>query len=177
MRWGKGYRARQTIGLPLNRRGRMPTMTADVHYQRPGSPTRAVFNPIMMALTKLGVSVWGARTLEVRGRKSGVPRQNPVNPLTLAGQTYLVAPRGEAEWVRNVRAADGRLALILGRHRQEWVATEITDVDRKVPIVRAYLKKWKAEIGQFFGGVGPDSSDDELRAIAPRHPIFLLTVP
>jgi deazaflavin-dependent oxidoreductase (nitroreductase family) len=154
----------------------MPTMTADVHYQRPGSVTRSVMNPVMMALTRLGVGVWGARTLEVRGRKSGQPRQNPVNPLTMDGQTYLVAPRGEAEWVRNVRAADGRLALILGRRRQEWVATEITDLDRKVPILRGYLKKWKAEVGQFFGGVGPDSSDDELRAIAPRHPIFVLVL-
>ena len=150
-------------------------MTADAHYQRPGSVTRAAFNPLMMALTRLGVGVRGARILEVRGRRSGQPRQNPVNPLTLDGQTYLVAPRGETEWVRNVRAANGRLVLILGRRRQEWVATEITDLDRKVPILRGYLKKWKAEAGQFFGGVGPDSSDDELRAIAPRHPIFSLT--
>jgi hypothetical protein len=27
----------------------------------------------------------------------------------------------------------------------------------------------------FFGGVGPDSSDEALRRIAPDHPVFRLT--
>jgi len=41
-----------------------------------------------------------------------------------------------------------------------------------VPVLRAYLKRWKAEVGIFFEGTGPDSSDDQIRAIAPRHPAF-----
>ena len=40
------------------------------------------------------------------------------------------------------------------------------------PILRAYLKRWKAEVGVFFGGVGADSSEEELRRISPDHPIF-----
>lgn len=48
---------------------------------------------------------------------------------------------------------------------------EISD-DDKTPILRGYLKRWKAEVGVFFGGVGPDSTDEELRAIAPKHPVF-----
>jgi hypothetical protein len=36
------------------------------------------------------------------------------------------------------------------------------------------LRKWKAEVGMFFDGVGPDSSDDDIRAIAHKHPVFLL---
>jgi hypothetical protein len=46
--------------------------------------------------------------------------------------------------------------------------------DAKPPLLRAYLKRWKAEVGVFFGGVGPDSSDEELRRIAPDHPVFKL---
>jgi hypothetical protein len=38
------------------------------------------------------------------------------------------------------------------------------------------LKKWKFEVGAFFAGVGPDSSDDELRRIGPDHPVFRLTM-
>jgi len=112
--------------------------------------------------------------LEVRGRKTGQPRQVPVNLLTLEGDRYLVAPRGETDWVRNVRADDGRLALLLGRKRDQLRAVELDDSE-KVPVLRAYLKRWKAEVGVFFDGVGPDSSDEELAAIAPRHPVFRLS--
>jgi hypothetical protein len=41
-------------------------------------------------------------------------------------------------------------------------------------VLRAYLQRWHAEVGIFFDGVGPDSPDDRLLAIAPRHPVFLL---
>lgn len=135
----------------------------------------AAFNRVVMVLTKAGVGVWGARTLETKGRKTGRPRQTPVNLLTLDGQQYLVAPRGETDWVRNVRADDGHLILIIGRRRQQWVGTEITDPSAKVAILRGYLKRWKAEVGVFFDGVGPNSTDEELADIAPRHPVFQLT--
>jgi hypothetical protein len=98
----------------------------------------------------------------------------PVNLLTIDGREYLVSPRGNGQWVRNVRANDGRLDLLLGKKRSHWVATEVADRD-KVPILRAYLKRWKAEVGVFFDGTGPDSSDAELLAIAPKHPVFALT--
>ena len=39
-------------------------------------------------------------------------------------------------------------------------------------MLRAYLKRWKFEVGVFFDGVGPDSTDEQLRAISPRHPAF-----
>jgi deazaflavin-dependent oxidoreductase (nitroreductase family) len=144
------------------------------HYRRPGWFTRYVFNPAVAGLTRLGVSVLGSRVLEVTGRKSGLPRQNPVNLLTLDGNQYLVSPRGVTDWVRNVRAGDGKVALLLGRKREERTATELDDSE-KVPILRAYLKRWKAEVGVFFEGVGADSSDEQLAAIAPRHPVFRLS--
>jgi deazaflavin-dependent oxidoreductase (nitroreductase family) len=143
------------------------------HYKAPGRPTRS-FNSMVAALTRSGVSVWGSRILEVRGRKSGLPRRTPVNLLVYEGQEYLVAPRGQTEWVRNLRADDGRLALILGRRREDARATELPDSE-KVPVLRAYLRRWKTEIGVFFEGVGPDSSDDQIAAIAGRHPVFRLS--
>jgi deazaflavin-dependent oxidoreductase (nitroreductase family) len=140
------------------------------HFQRPGWFTQNVFNRIVARLTRLGVSIAGSRVLEVRGRKSGQPRRTPVNPLTLDHQRYLVAPRGDTQWVRNLRAA-GTGRLLVGRRGEDFTATEVTD-DDKPPILRDYLRRWKWEVGAFFEGTGADSSDEELRRIAPRHPIF-----
>jgi deazaflavin-dependent oxidoreductase (nitroreductase family) len=144
-------------------------------FQRPGWFTTHVFNRAVAALTRMGVSVAGSRVLEVRGRKSGEPRRTPVNLLTLEGTRYLVAPRGQTQWVRNLRArGEGR--LLLGRRAERFAAVELPD-DDKVPVLRAYLQRWKWEVGAFFGGVGTDAADVELRRIAPDHPVFRVEPP
>jgi len=151
-----------------------PDATTDrPHYRRPGWITRNVMNRTVAGLTRRGLSLWGSRVLEVPGRRTGEPRRVPVNLLELDGARYLVSARGEGEWVRNVRAAGGHLDLLLGRHRDAVVATELADAD-KVPVLRAYLRRWKAEVGAFFDGVDADSSDAEIAAIAHRHPVFVL---
>ncbi|HEX3908089.1 MAG TPA: nitroreductase family deazaflavin-dependent oxidoreductase [Mycobacteriales bacterium] len=146
----------------------------DVHYQQPGWFTTHVFNRVVAVLTRAGVSVLGSRVLEVRGRTSGEPRRTPVNLLTHDAQRYLVAPRGETQWVRNLRAAGGSGTLILGRRREPFTATEVIDADKR-EVLRAYLKRWKAEVGVFFDGVDASSPDAELDRIAPRHPVFRIT--
>ena len=143
------------------------------HYQRPGWFTTNVFNRVVAALTRAGLSVYGSRILEVKGRKSGEWRQTPVNLLRYNGAEYLVAPRGHTQWVKNLRASGGQGRLRVGRRTEPFTAVELSD-DEKPPVLRAYLKKWKFEVGVFFGGVGPESSDDELRRIAPDHPVFRL---
>jgi deazaflavin-dependent oxidoreductase (nitroreductase family) len=142
-------------------------------YLQPGWFTRNVFNRLVAGLTRLGVSVWGSRVLEVRGRTSGQARRVPVNLLMVDGARYLVAPRGETQWVRNLRASSGAGSLLLGRRREDFTASELADDDKPV-LLRAYLTRWKAEIGMFFEGVGPESSDDELRRVAPGYPVFRL---
>jgi deazaflavin-dependent oxidoreductase (nitroreductase family) len=146
------------------------TAPAD-HYLRPGWFTRNVFNRSVARLTRVGLSIWGSRVLEVRGRSSGKLQRVPVNVLELDGNRYLVSARGEGQWVRNVRAAAGRLDLLVGRRRTHWMATELEGAD-KTTVLRGYLRKWKVEVGMFFEGVDADSSDEELAAIAPRHPVF-----
>jgi deazaflavin-dependent oxidoreductase (nitroreductase family) len=144
------------------------------HVEKPGWLTVNVLNRLVAWLTRRGISVWGSRVLAVRGRTSGRWRTTPVNLLTYEGEQYLVAPRGHVQWTRNMRAAGGG-ELHLGRRVEEFTATEVAD-DDKVPVLRAYLERWKAEVGVFFNGVGPDSSDAELRRIAPDHPVFRITV-
>ncbi len=140
------------------------------HYQRPDWFTTHVFNNFVALCTRLGISVWGSRVLRVRGRKSGEWRSSPVNLLTYEGAQYLVAPRGHTQWVRNLRVAHTG-ELVLGGKVQRFRAVEIPDTE-KVPLLRSYLRRWKFEVGMFFGGVSDSSSDAELRRIAPDHPVF-----
>ncbi len=145
------------------------------HYQRPGWFTRHVFNPFVEVLTRTGVSVAGSRVLEVRGRRSGQWHSTPVNLLSFNGARYLVAPRGHTQWVKNLRASgEGRLRS--GRRCEPFTAIEVPD-DQKAALLRAYLQRWKWEVGAFFGGVGPDSGEEELRRIAPDHPAFRIEAP
>ncbi|WP_431781566.1 nitroreductase family deazaflavin-dependent oxidoreductase [Streptomyces chumphonensis] len=144
------------------------------HVIKPGRFTVHVLNPLVAWLARRGVSVWGARILAVRGRKTGAWRRTPVNPLTADGHLHLVAPRGHVQWTHNLRAAGGG-ELRLGRRTRRFTAVEVPDAE-KPPLLRAYLRRWKAEVGVFFGGVGPDATDAELLAIAPKHPVFRLTV-
>jgi deazaflavin-dependent oxidoreductase (nitroreductase family) len=143
------------------------------HVKKPGWFTVNVFNRSVAWLSRRGISIWGSQILAVRGRKSGEWRRTPVNVLTLDGERYLVAPRGHVQWTRNMRAAGGG-QLILGKRVSDFTAVEVTD-DAKPEILRAYLRRWKAEVGVFFDGVGPDSPEDRLREIAPRHPVFRIS--
>src|SRR6202035_4697317 len=116
--------------------------SASGHFKRPGWFTKNVFNQMVAGLTRLGISVWGSRVLEVRGRTSGQWRRTPVNLLTFEGQRYLVASRGHTQWVRKLRAS-GEGRLWLGRHCEPFAAVELDD-EEKLPVLRAYLKRWKA---------------------------------
>ena len=138
-------------------------------FQEPGWFTKSVFNPIVAWLSRHGLSLAGSRVLEVQGRKSGEWRRTPVNPLNFEGKRYLVAPRGNTQWVRNMRVSGG--GRLVGRGVEEFSATELAD-EEKPALLRAYLEKWKWEVGAFFDGVGPDASDEELLRIAPERPVF-----
>ncbi|RKN45701.1 nitroreductase family deazaflavin-dependent oxidoreductase [Streptomyces hoynatensis] len=143
------------------------------YVRKPGWLTRQVLNRLVAFSTRRGLSLMGSRVLAVRGRKSGEWRHTPVNPLTLDGHTYLVAARGHVQWTHNMRAAGGG-ELRLGKRVDAFTAEEVPDAE-KPALLRAYLKRWKAEVGAFFDGVGHDSPEEELRRIAPDHPVFRIT--
>ncbi len=155
-----------------------PAAPAPARYLAPDAFTRRVMNPVVAWLTRRGLSVWGSRVLRVRGRRSGQWREVPVN-LTEGSRVdldgdFLVAPRGTTQWVRNLRAA-GSGELRVGRRVRRFAAAEITGSPEQVAVLRAYLQRWKWEVGQFFDGVGPDASDEELAAIGAKHPTFRVT--
>ena len=141
----------------------------EARYIKPKSATN-FFNDAVGRLTRMGISVYGSRVLAVKGRKSGEWRTTPVNPLRVDGTRYLVAPRGNTQWVRNLRVV-GTGELRIGRKTEPFSATEIAD-DDKPAILRAYLKRWKFEVGVFFDGVDAKAPESKLREIAPGYPIF-----
>jgi deazaflavin-dependent oxidoreductase (nitroreductase family) len=121
-------------------------------------------------LTRHGISLFGSRVLSVPGRKTGKLQQVPVNLLERDGRRYLVAIRGNTQWVRNVRAAGGA-RLEVGRRREDVVLRELP-VEERVDVLRVYLARWGWEVGQFVEGLSKNSTDAELLAAAPGIPAF-----
>lgn len=140
-------------------------------YDRPNAAAR-IANTVIRKLAETGISIAGTRALSVRGRKSGKRRGVVVNLLTVDGVDYLVSPRGNTEWVRNVRAA-GEIQIGPRRRPTPAQVTEVAD-DDKPEVLRRYLKRWYWQVKGYVAELTPDSSDDELRIAAPSIPVFSL---
>ncbi len=140
-------------------------------YAKPTALTQA-FNRFVGWLASLGVMPSKTVTLEAKGRRSGETRSAAVNWVEHEGQRYLVAPRGETEWVRNVRAAGGE-AVMRRRDRQQ-VRLEEVPVEQRAAIIKTYLGE-NAMATQRQFGVDPKAELSAFEAIAERHPVFRIT--
>lgn len=150
-----------------------PTTPAPLTPDRYLAPQRGLdilSGKVVAWLTRHGVSLFGSRVLSVPGRRSGKVQQVPVNLLQADGQRYLVAIRGNTQWVRNARAA-GEVTLSVGRRHEQVALVEVPAAQR-VPVLRLYLARWGWEVGQFVEGLTKDSTDAELLAAAPGIPAF-----
>lgn len=143
-------------------------------YRRSSWVILNLINPLTRFLVgKLGLeSRDGVRVLETKGRISGVWRATPVRLLELDGLRYLVALQGETQWVRNLRIRGG------GRFRQgsqtvDFRATELAD-EAKLPILRAYLKRWWSQSASLTIVTSPNAPDEEIRRAGSLHPVFRL---
>ncbi|MFD5199202.1 nitroreductase family deazaflavin-dependent oxidoreductase [Streptomyces sp. NPDC058375] len=148
-------------------------MTQQSYYRR-ASASAVRLNKVVGRLARHGLSLMGSAELSVRGRKSGQMQRIPVNAHTFEGDRYLVSARGHSQWVRNMRAAGGG-ELRLGRRVSRFTAVEIADDAQKARIVRAYLERWGWEVNQYFQGITAKSTDAELLAACPDHPVFRIT--
>lgn len=127
-------------------------------------------NEVFRRLAEAGISVAGTHALRVRGRKTGKLRGVVINLMTVDGRDYVVSPRGNTQWARNARAA-GRVEMGPRWRSREVRITELAD-DAKPELLKIYLKRWFWEVKGHVGGLTPDSSDDEIRAVAPSIPVF-----
>jgi deazaflavin-dependent oxidoreductase (nitroreductase family) len=149
-------------------------MSSSSPYYVKSSPLAVRLNGFVGWLARHGISMAGSAELSVPGRKSGKMQRVPVNPHTYEGGQYLVSARGHSQWVLNVRAAGGG-ELRVGRKVRAFTVVELPD-DEKLPVLRTYLEKWGWEVKQYFPGVTAASSDAEILAAAPDHPVFRYTV-
>ncbi|ORB68964.1 nitroreductase/quinone reductase family protein [Mycobacterium scrofulaceum] len=140
-------------------------------YQEPSRAARAA-NTVIRWLAEMGVSIAGTHALRVRGRSSGKMRSVVVNLLTVDGVDYLVSPRGNTQWARNVRAAGGVEAGSRWRRRHAR-ASEVADAD-KPELLRRYLDRWYWQVKDYVSGLTPESTDEQFRAVAPTIPVFAL---
>jgi len=146
----------------------MPT-----RYEEPNRAARAA-NAAIRWLAEMGISIAGTRALRVRGRKSGKQRGVVINLLTADGVDYLVSPRGNTQWARNVRAAG---VVEMGpRWRSERLRVSEVDDAAKPEVLRRYLARWYWQVKGYVAGLTPESSDEQLRAAAPSIPVFVLDV-
>lgn len=142
-----------------------------VRYDEPNRTARAA-NALIGWLAEWGISIAGTRALRVRGRKTGKSRGVVVNVLRVNGVDYLVSPRGNTQWVRNVRAA-GVVDVGPRWRRRRLRITEVAD-PAKPDLLKRYLDKWYWEVKGHIAGLTPDSGDDEIHAAAPSIPVFAL---
>src|SRR5579862_2018298 len=119
-------------------------MNSTVPAFREPSAGEKFFNRLFGFLLGLGLGFSYNYLLEVRGRKSGKLYSTPINLLELNGKKYLVAPRGQTQWVRNAEAA-GEVTLKKGRTRQKFRLRALTDAD-KTAILKAYLDTFRREV-------------------------------
>jgi deazaflavin-dependent oxidoreductase (nitroreductase family) len=122
-------------------------------------------------LTKHGRGANYRHILTVAGRKSGLPRSTPVDVMTISGLRWLVAPYGEVNWVRNLRAA-GKAILRRGR-LAETLHAEPASAEQAIPVIRAYLRE--VPVTRPYREVTPDSTDTQIAASATHHPVFRLS--
>ncbi|MGY1616194.1 nitroreductase/quinone reductase family protein [Geodermatophilus sp. SYSU D00691] len=168
-------------GAPRPRLDRLLVPLGDPGAQRYRPPPRlyARLQWLGHALTALGLSPGYVVTLEVPGRRSGALRRTTLVLARHEGRGYLVSLTGESEWVRNARAAGGRVVLSR-RGRRRAVALVDVPVSDRAPVIRDYVLRARRRPGstavareaRAFFGVGPDLTEEEIAGVADRFPTF-----
>ena len=110
-------------------------------------------------------------TLEERGRRTGTLTRFPLGMADVGGQWYVVSMLGECNWVRNVRAAEGRATL--RRRRARAVRLFEVPVEERAPVIRRY-------VGRVPGGRphipvarhAPVEAFETFETIASNYPVF-----
>ena len=139
-------------------------------YLKPGALERG-FGRVLVSLIRIGLVRGHFYVLEVRGRTSGRIFSLPVDPLDLDGSLYLVCARGNANWVRNARAA-GEIALVRALRCHRYGVHELPPSERP-PVLKAYLDRFAAEVQRFFP-IPKGSPVEAFNDLAPSYPVFQL---
>lgn len=140
-------------------------------FYRGGRPNRVarLLDRGGAAVYALGVGPDYLVTLEVVGRRSGRIVGLPLVVAVVDGERYLVSMLGEeVNWVRNVKAAKGKVTLRHGR--REKVRLEEVAPDHRAPVLKEYLKR--APGARAHLPVHKDAPLEEFERVSPGFPVF-----
>lgn len=137
-------------------------------FRKP-TAAEALFNRAFGFLVGLGMAPAYMQLLQVRGRKTGRVYSSPVNLLQVGGKKYLVAPRGQTQWVRNAESA-GEVVLKRGSARNKYRLIPVPESE-KPDILKLYLDSYKSEVQRYFP-VPAGSPPTAFRDIASNYPVF-----
>lgn len=129
------------------------------------------FNRLIGKLADWGMGPQYMQVLEVKGRKSGKTYRTPVNLMEVNSNLYLVAPRGETQWVRNARHA-GTVTLKRGRERIQYRITELP-VGQKASLLKEYLERYASAVQRYFS-IQAGSDVDAFTHVEDQYPILQL---
>jgi deazaflavin-dependent oxidoreductase (nitroreductase family) len=126
-------------------------------YQKPPVITCRIVNPLLNRLHPRGVE-----TLTGAGRRTGRPQRVPVVPVQVGTRRYLVAPYGESDWVRNLRAqGEGELD---GPHGRAHFRAHELPTGERAAVIEAYRRQTGRTVERLFEAM-PDPA---------AHPVFAL---
>ena len=140
-------------------------------FLRPNLVDRVV-NRAFGLLVSLGFGLSHNFLLEVRGRKSGRIYSTPVNVLEHRGRKYLVAPRGDTQWVRNVIASQA--ATLVKGARRENIRLQLIEAEARAEILKVYLDTYKLTVQRYFP-IPAGSPVEAFKPLASRYPVFEVT--
>jgi len=140
---------------------------------RDGRPNRVarLKDRASVELLKAGISPRRTAVLSVQGRRTGLIVSLPVVVAAYEGDRYLVSMLGESNWVRNVRAADGR--AVLRRSRSEAVRLIEVPVRDRAPVLRRYVAASPGARAHI--PVSRRAPAAEFEALAAELPVFRIT--
>jgi deazaflavin-dependent oxidoreductase (nitroreductase family) len=138
---------------------------------RKATAFEAFFNRLFGVLVGLGLGMRHNYLVQVRGRKSGKVYSTPIDLVELRGKRYLVAPRGQTQWVRNAEAA-GEVTLKRGGFRQTFRIRLLADAE-KPEILKAYLDSFKTTVQRYFS-VAAGSQAEAFASVAKDYPVLEL---
>ncbi len=139
-------------------------------FREPNTLDR-VINRIFGLLVSGGLGLSHNYLLMVRGRRSGRLYRTPVNLLITDGRMFLVAPRGETQWVRNARSS-GELWLKKGKREKHFQIRELADAD-KPEILKLYLDRFRTTVQRYFS-VQAGTEVQSFVEVASEYPVFEL---
>jgi deazaflavin-dependent oxidoreductase (nitroreductase family) len=130
------------------------------------------FNSLFGLLVGWGLGLRHNYLLQVQGRKTGRIYSTPVNVLDYEGKRFLVAPRGETQWVRNA-IASGHVWLKRGRSREQFSLRILENRDKPI-LLSEYLNRYKTTVQRYFP-VQAGSAVEAFSNVAATYPVFELT--